>query len=247
MGIPLKYKFPALDEFLENHVEIKGVDDILSLTESSFITQYAKGSFNDDSRKARAVYREAQRVREMIVLLWANIKDTVSSPFTANALFNNIDIPDSFIEHQLLTPSYNRLFGNLDYRSYDECRSLYGPAAYFVDLMRFVEKYIPQDGLPLMHRLKERRPGLFTLLLTCDNTFTLLPTIDIVNEVLDAVVGTKQSSAELILSRATFPQTLPAVLPLEHMRLYLSQLNLSLTSIYELDRRRDDGGYGGSE
>jgi hypothetical protein len=65
----------------------------------------------------------------------------------------------------------------------EECQSIYGPAAYFVDLLHMLDPD-GSDPAPVDH-LFDRRPDLPNLLLTCDNTNTPLPYIDLVNEILE--------------------------------------------------------------
>ena len=83
------------------------------------------------------------------------------------------------------------LFGSQDYCECDDCQSVLSPAAYFVDLMRFVEHHIWKTTLvnsmleiddPL--HLKTRRPDLWILELTCENTNDHIQYIDIVIEVM---------------------------------------------------------------
>ena len=180
------------------------------MTEEAFVKSYS--SFFDDSRKARAAYRQAQAVQEKTALLWANIKDSVASPFMKDTLFNNV--PKSFIEHQQSIPGYDKLFGSLDFLECEHCRSIFGPAAYFVDLMRFIEKHVPQnhkssefpDGLEVGHLLEDRQPRLFRMALDCENTFNLVPYIDLVIEVLEDVVRSSQEPNPYAqLEQATFP------------------------------------------
>src|SRR5258706_477908 len=69
------------------------------------------------------------------------------------------------------------------------CRPVLSPAAYFVDLMYYVEENIlkgsfrtaPQHPL----HLEKRRPDLWDLSLTCDNTTNFVPYLDLVNEILE--------------------------------------------------------------
>jgi len=99
------------------------------------------------------------------------------------------------------------LFGSMDYCECEDCLSVYSPAAYFVDLLQFLRnndlgpdpassdtdpahnKNIHQGiaGTPL-EKLFRRRPDLGCLELTCENTFTVLPYIDLVNEVMESFV-----------------------------------------------------------
>jgi Tc toxin complex TcA C-terminal TcB-binding domain/Neuraminidase-like domain/Salmonella virulence plasmid 28.1kDa A protein len=90
------------------------------------------------------------------------------------------------------------LFGSIDYCECDDCLSVYSPASYFVELLQYLrnndldpaktntgQKGI--DGTPL-EKLFRRRPDLRCLELTCENTFTVLPYIDLVNEVMESFV-----------------------------------------------------------
>ncbi|MEM6252863.1 MAG: LamG-like jellyroll fold domain-containing protein [Cyanobacteria bacterium P01_D01_bin.156] len=225
----------ALEMFKEHHPDLNSIEKILEFTEAIFIETFkGQAPFNGDIRKARKTYRSAQRVQEQITLLWANIKDTIGSPSIKNALFNNI--PDTFFQHQNLIPAYNKIFDNLDYTETDHSRSIFGPAAYFVDLMRFIEKNITKQSpnIPEDHKLETRQPRLFNIPLGKENTFDLVPYIDLVNETLEDVIREKDKTPYEILEAAKFPMHLPFHLPLEEVRLYLEQLKLSLEEIYRL-------------
>ena len=95
-----------------------------------------------------------------------------------------------------------QLFGDMDFCECEECTSVYSPAAYFVELLQYLRnnnldptldptkvKTDPKDisDTPL-EKLFRRRPDLGCLELTCDNTFTVLPYIDLVNEVMESFV-----------------------------------------------------------
>jgi hypothetical protein len=90
------------------------------------------------------------------------------------------------------------LFGSIDYCECEDCLSIYSPAAYFVELLQYLRnnnldktkvKTDPNDiaGTPL-EMLFRRRPDLSCLELTCQNTYTVLPYIDLVNEVLESFI-----------------------------------------------------------
>jgi hypothetical protein len=90
------------------------------------------------------------------------------------------------------------LFGSLDYCECEECLSVYSPAAYFVELLQYLRNNnLDPDkpntgqagfaGTPL-EMLFRRRPDLGCLELTCENTFTVLPYVDLVNEVMESFV-----------------------------------------------------------
>jgi peptidoglycan hydrolase-like protein with peptidoglycan-binding domain len=97
------------------------------------------------------------------------------------------------------------LFGNMDFCECEECTSVYSPAAYFVELLQYLRNNNlapkdltnPANPNPNLHpgikdtpleKLFRRRPDLGCLELTCKNTFTVLPYIDLVNEVMESFV-----------------------------------------------------------
>lgn len=164
----------ALEMFREGHADLNSIEAILAIPEEEFVEQYAT-SFDGDRRKARRAYREAQRIQERTALLWANVKDAVASPSIKEALFNNI--PKSFVDHLRSIPDYDRLFGNLDFIECDHARSIFGPAAYFVDLLRFIEQHITNNEnnkIPQGHGLEVRQPRLFRIPLDRENTYDLI-------------------------------------------------------------------------
>ncbi len=78
--------------------------------------------------------------------------------------------------------NWNILFGNPIQCSCKECQSVYGAASYFVDLVEFLPKSLRQT-------LMSRRKDVLDMTLTCQNTNTLVPYIDLVNEILENLVA----------------------------------------------------------
>ena len=85
--------------------------------------------------------------------------------------------PDS---HKL--PNWATLFGHLNGCTCSCCQTVLSPGAYLVDLLQFV-------GSAPKATLSERRGDLADLEINCTNTNTVLPYIDLVNEVLEAVAS----------------------------------------------------------
>jgi peptidoglycan hydrolase-like protein with peptidoglycan-binding domain len=99
-------------------------------------------------------------------------------------------------------PDWQQLFGAIELCDCPHCRSVYSPAAYLVDLMHFLDQSKTRDGqfklldvLLGKHPEKDgdpalppRRPDLARLKLSCENTNTAIPYVDLVNEVLESLV-----------------------------------------------------------
>jgi hypothetical protein len=75
----------------------------------------------------------------------------------------------------------------------EQCRSIFGPAAYFVDLMAFVDEYVRSTHFPSIPPhpldLRARRPDLWMLPLTCESTERLIPRLTTTLEVLRTYVA----------------------------------------------------------
>jgi hypothetical protein len=95
-------------------------------------------------------------------------------------------------------PNSEELFGSISLCNCAECESAIGPAAYLVDVLDFLgsSKQNEHGVTPLdvlignpAKRIRGRRPDLAFLNLTCANTNTAMPYIDIVNEILESYVA----------------------------------------------------------
>ncbi len=162
------------------------------------------------------------------------------------------------------------VFGSLDFCTCEHCRSIYSPAAYLVDLLSWLnERPVVdewnEDGTPVSYSedrmmldvLTDRRPDLVQIDLTCENTNTRLPYVDLVNEVLEEeVVSTPETpqtgeDAETLrvqpehlnpaaydeLAQAFYPWDLPFDLWMEEARTYLGHLGVSRAQL--IDRLGD--------
>ncbi|KUO75916.1 MAG: hypothetical protein APF81_01625 [Desulfosporosinus sp. BRH_c37] len=143
-------------------------------------------------------------------------------------------------------PNYSELFGSPDICECDEGRSVYSASAYLVDMLRFLWRGVKNhDGKSPLDIFKERRPDLLYLPLTSENTNTIIPYIDLVNEVMeyytyhgsldqntaydtgdtfaDELRASPQNfelEAYRILKKAVYPFSLPYHQPLDVIRTY---------------------------
>jgi hypothetical protein len=141
------------------------------------------------------------------------------------------------------------LFGSLDYCACEHCRSMFGPAAYLVDLLSFLQVRPAVDAANALEVLRSRRADLTGIELSCANTTTEMPYIDLVLELLeqlaidvDAPLEPRQTglaAAELRVqpehrldeayqrtSAAVFPWSLPFDRPLLLVRAAMAQLGV---------------------
>lgn len=171
------------------------------------------------------------------------------------------------------------LFGEMDFCACDHCRSILSPAAYLTDLLYFIDHPppplppgAPTPVPPLANAqtvLFERRPDIQYLPLTCENTNTALPYIDVVNETLEYYIantvqsfslagymghdtGTMTSedllaspvyvmdSAYTALANQRFPEPLPFHQPLENLRRHFEKFEVPLPLSMERLRPNDN-------
>ncbi|MRR14594.1 hypothetical protein EG833_04035, partial [archaeon] len=95
-------------------------------------------------------------------------------------------------------PTWEELFGSLDFCQCEHCNSVYGPAAYFVDLLHFLDTHgdvYDSEGRKtnrkVLDALLEKRKDLGNIRLNCANTETPMPYIDLINEILECAVVKK--------------------------------------------------------
>jgi hypothetical protein len=166
----------------------------------------------------------------------ASIPDLNPAPATAAAIAT---IPD-----------LQSLFGSMSYCECQECRSVYSAAAYLVDMLQFLKARSPLNGKTPKDVLFERRPDLGQILLSCENTNTALPYIDLVCEILEDVISppampvarqTTLTTDELranpeyinldtylrLQNNEVFPFLLPFCFWLENNRTYIANMGVS--------------------
>lgn len=84
------------------------------------------------------------------------------------------------------------IFGGNDERITEEWGTIYGPAAYLVDLLQYLEKAKiekdPNNKTNVLQYLLRRRPDLAKLELTKENTEVVVPYVDIVNEIMESFI-----------------------------------------------------------
>jgi hypothetical protein len=248
--------------------------DIAALTEPKFIDRY--GALFPSEREARLVFRKSEQVQAVLYTFYSLTKQAAEAP-TLPTVSGTTEQQQQAVENikRVLpaTPTMESLFGSMDYCDCDHCRSVLGPAAYVVDVLKFLDPE-PLDwagfkdswakrhngeaypyGTPY-EELIARRPDLAHLQLSCENTNTELPVIDMVNEMLEYLVVAKSLSASAVrdsgavdssdvmaepefvvdaayaqLRESTFPPVLPFDLWHETVREFLGWFGDPLSSL----------------
>lgn len=217
---------------------------IATTPQASFVAQY-KNALGGEAQTS-VVYARAQQIHATTAHVYTTIHQALHD-VSPMVLGNDRQNLQSVLNQNI--PNWSTLFGPLDLSDCEDCHSLYSPAAYLVDLLEFLRK-TPITGGTLQDVLFARRPDLQYIKLSCENTNTAIPYIDLVNEILEtyiaiqttydpAITGDPSSptadelsvnpqhvnnAAYSALLSAVYPFTLPYDRSLEMARIYLANM-----------------------
>ena len=141
-----------------------------------------------------AAYRYYQEARQSIIRstgAMGAILDHYTGSFDKTAVGNT---NPAILDYLRAIPGYDDLFGAMAFCDCADCQSIFSPAAYFVDLMQFIERHVLSKhftGSKASHvlNLKVRRPDLWSLPLTCENTNGLIPYLQVINEICETYIA----------------------------------------------------------
>jgi hypothetical protein len=246
---------------------------IVRYEEEEFVQLYVKDNPGDEE-KARLIYAKAKQVHNTVLNVAVSYLLARNAPGLGlsqdAAVVSPAAAPPETGSDIIAYPTLESLFSSMDFCACEECRSVLSPAAYLVDLLQFIDHPEAADKNP-QTVLLERRPDIQHLPLTCENTNTPVPYIDLVNEVLECFVvhdslqgyhghdtGGSVAPEELLASpqfveetaygklrAAVFPAPLPFHQPLEALRRYFAKLEVPLHEAMDVFLGEPAVGYGG--
>jgi hypothetical protein len=154
--------------------------DITRYSREEFVSQYGK-SF-PDAGDADSIYTKAHEIHSTVLNMATNYIGYRTTP----NIYGVTGKTEKTMADVIAYPTLEELFGNMDYCSCDECKSVLGAAAYLVDLLQFIDltgkTFDKQNPIDVLFT---RRPDIQHLQLTCENTNIPVPYIDLVNEILE--------------------------------------------------------------
>ena len=180
-----------------------GLDSAYAVTRISpaaFVKGYAQalgGQATAEAVYARAQSINASTLHVALSYLGAKRAPSVGSGFLGS-LIDPLPVGGRLLPGQPgaeAQATLEALFQDLDYCQCDDCQSITSPAAYLVDLLDWIDNTKPSSGRNPLDALRDRRPDIFALQLTCDNTNIALPYVDLVNETLEYFVAGNESLA----------------------------------------------------
>jgi hypothetical protein len=223
---------------------------IANIPRKSFLRTY--GASLGGEQEAFAIHQRASHIAarsEHSAMLMMEYSQAQSPGYATDQQNQN----DAVAVLQNRLPNYSELFGSPDLCECEHCRSVCSAAAYFVDLLRFLWRGEPNDdGNSPLDMLTVRRPDLVHLPLTCENTNTIIPYLDLANEVMEHYTAngslasfegydTGEATADELranpqnfnldayrkIKDAKYPFALPYHQPLDVIRTYSNHLKVS--------------------
>ena len=177
----------------------KNIDDAHALFDKGFTSAISMGTRTLTDFQARSGLHpeKATRVWDQARSTLASVAQTAASAVdmiqgVKLGVSNQSPAAEEYLKR---LPGFEQMFGSLSFCDCEECKSILGPTAYFVDLMKYIDENLrPQFAGYPRHPLdlKTRRADLWDLELTCDNTNDRVPTLDLINEILERYVAQQQ-------------------------------------------------------
>jgi hypothetical protein len=201
----LNPSYKTVTAMMENDIE--SAQQVYFMGQEQFADQMKAAGVNKiDSKK---IYNKAENVYAVALNLFGTYNQAINglTPTTVPSISTVLN-PEAPAEEGVAAksgfaalataapntlPDLATLFGSMDFCECTQCRSVYSPASYFVDIMRFLgERSTYGSGVNYGRKVKnvllDRRSDLGEIELSCENTNTPLPYIDLVNEILEDVV-----------------------------------------------------------
>lgn len=131
-------------------------------------------------------------------------------------------------------PSFEELFGDLDYSSADEYRSVLSPAAYLADIMN-LKDWRYGEGPDNVDAVDDRREDISLIPLNAENTAAEIPHLDVVNRVMENKIAKLASvDAYEALRTSVFPLNIPFNRNETEVRILLEHLESNPAEFYKL-------------
>lgn len=176
-------------------LELTSSSAIVNMGEEAFRTALA-GTGTISAQTIQQIFNRARSINETAMMMVINyLKYEGPNALVPLCLSGpNLSLPGGALPPNL--PDMQKLFGSMNTCTCEHCQSIYSAAAYLTDLLNWLRKDVvhPTDlaktGLNALETMStgsqtyDRRKDIRHLLLTCKNTNTLIPYIDIVNEIL---------------------------------------------------------------
>lgn len=167
---------------------------LAKLGQTAFVAQFSNAL--GSQHHAMVAYYRAKLVVTTVTSMVNAASDALNPGIGGTGRPNVVDPASSYATQ--VGPTLEKLFGTFDHCSCKHCNSVLSPAAYLLDLL----DYIGDTGRNVVGchcdapSAEDRRPDICNTHLTCANTLTPMPHIDLVNELLEERVSWANGTIE---------------------------------------------------
>lgn len=165
--------------------KIHSAMNIVQMGKENFVNEIAPRA-GMNPKEAIQVFLKAETRHTAAMLAVGELRDSLSvidiASFETENLSKKLDAVSADF------PNLKSLFKTVDACKCEHCRSVYGPAAYLVEILQFLEKRKFVEG-SAKSVLFKRRPDLGEIDLNCSNANTPVKYIDLVCELLEDAVS----------------------------------------------------------
>jgi len=199
---------------------------VYQMGETQFVRSFAESPGFDETT-AREAYQRAANTYAAVATIVGDLRATQNA--------NDVLGLTNEVAALSRLPDLASLFGKADLCECAHCRSIFSPAAYLADLLMFLKARRAVDNGPVKDVLFKRRPDLGTIELSCDNSNTQLPYVDLACELLEervAPTGQARQTHGTAEERAAYPEY---VNDAAYQKLRLPNRNGPLTLPFDLD------------
>lgn len=177
-------QYKATEVLLDNDIHSSAA--VYQMGEDNF-TALVTAKAGVDKAEAVQMYRRAEATHALSIAIAGDFH-SITTGGAMNALPSvEMQLAQTALMKEL--PDLQTLFGSADMCDCQHCRSVYSAAAYMVDVLEYLDKRRSTTaGQSVKTVLFKRRPDMGEIELTCANTNTAMPFIDLVCEILENAV-----------------------------------------------------------
>ncbi|MCD9186655.1 MAG: hypothetical protein LUM44_09485 [Pyrinomonadaceae bacterium] len=178
---------------------ITSAQSIAAIGETRFVNEIAPEA-GISHREALEIFNKAERTATAVMLAAGELQQTMRSNAVAALRMSSRKKKLEAVSKDF--PNLKSLFNLTDVCACRHCRSVYSPAAYLVEILRFLDMRSvvdltvpapPSGTRPPVKNAKDvlfkRRPDLGDIDLSCENANTPIPYIDLVCELLEEIIA----------------------------------------------------------
>lgn len=172
--------------------DIHSAHQIVAMGKTRFLSEVAPAA-GIEEKEAKEMFKKAESTNAAAMLLVGELQDTLRAGNIASLESRKISKKLEAVTKDF--PNLQSLFKGTDTCACEQCRSVYSPAAYLVEILQFTGQRRVTDLTTnttsnlAKDVLFNRRPDLAEIDLGCENANTPIPYIDLVCELLEEAIA----------------------------------------------------------